>query len=171
MSMPSTRRERYLFFRARAERRQLQSWKNRPRPGVYAHHCFNRSHDTRALPKQWAYEGTPRGPWQLDYWEGVPDSDPLKGTYRHPGVVNDGVHPLGWWGPNTHWKYRGTDYYQRRQKRIPWLRNLPLRPFITPTGPLAYQQHYPYYRYPSGQLNANWWKGLDDDGLPPPERP
>jgi hypothetical protein len=115
-----------------------------------------------------AYVGIPRGPWQPDYWESTPDSDPLKGTQGHPGIVIDTEHPLPGWGPQTHARFAVTTYYLRRQKRVPKLRELPLRSQIDLPDSTWYRHHYPFFRYPSGALNPNWWDGFDDDGNPPP---
>lgn len=166
--LPTDRRGRYLVYRTRAEARLFRAWKNRPRGGFDGQGRLRRGHDTRDLFSQAFYPGTPKKPWRPGYWEATPDDDPLKGRYQKPGIVADAVHPFPWWGPNTHVRFSVTTYYLRPMRRVPKLRNLPLRETLTLPDSTWYRHYYPYYRYPSGALNPNWWKGVDDDGNPPP---
>jgi hypothetical protein len=114
------------------------------------------------------WPGTPRKPFRPGYWLGLTGTGLVPGEYRKFGVIrlpstDNPLHP-----GEGHARYKRTDYYNRRVKRVFKLREYPKLPTLPPTGPQAYKHYYPWYRYPSGQLNPNWWRGVDDDGNPPP---
>lgn len=171
MPMPTTRRGRYLYYRSRHLSKLTQCHNGRPRGGLGGKHRLSRGHDQRPFGKQASRIRYPLGPWFPGIWAAYPDDDPHKGIYRRPGIIEDFGHPDVSEGPNTHQRSANFSYYERRVKRMPPLHIVPLRPVIALPSGDWYQHYYPWFRYPSGQLNPNWWKGVDDDGNPPPDRP
>lgn len=134
MKQPTTRRGRFLYYKRRYRNRQLQIKNRRRRPGAKSHKetCYER--DTSAIPYQAAKRPRklgngpiyPLGFTQLVYIKSEGRKRPPL-VYMVPGVfLSDKAIRL-------HRVYVG--WMQRRVKKIPRLKHLPVMPFVGTTPP------------------------------------
>lgn len=155
MPMPTTRRGRFLHYRAKAKRRRREVRETIPSaafldgtPGGSRATC--RPRDTAGAPLQQPRD-YPRRPVYAEIdastgWRVVP-------AYKRFGV-REWVQPLRFgWGLKTRPTEAYLHYHKRRLLWIPSLRQLPWRPYRHAQNALLPGQFYPFEFYPSGRLS------------------
>lgn len=155
--MPTTRRGRYEFFRARAQARHLRLSRNAFRPSVLSNHLTSRTYQTDHLrmqfPKVYGPPDviSPRPPF---FWLGPGKIKPrFKLLPRAYWVF--GPPPHG--GPDTHWTFALVNFLFRKVHHVPPLKHLPRKPYALPLSAIPADRGYPFMTYPSGQHNPRGW--------------
>lgn len=156
--MPTTRRGRYLFYRARAKRRHKRIYACLSRPDPDAHAQAARSYDTSGLEMQFVKVGGPKyvqSPRPFHFWL---LTGRVKPDYKLWGVVPSLVPHSPFWSPKTSFRSPVTFYAFRRVHHVPRLKHLPIRPYRFPIAAVDKFSFYPWKFYPSGQYNPRWWR-------------
>jgi hypothetical protein len=162
MPMPTTRRGRFLYYKARAVKRNKLA-RNRgayvsPPGGSDANRVTARGLDHSMWEKQ-APKSHPVEP--TNYTKGLlPDSawvvKPAKGRF---GVLKHWDLTPPWWGPKTRPTYGSQGYFERRVRSIPSQSLWTYLPYLLPKSALRKGDVYPFATYPSGRPSFAASKG------------
>lgn len=166
MPMPTDRKGRFLFFKARAQRRARRAYANWPfqSVGSFARKTglTKRAYVTSGLGKQAAR----KYPLPWDWWHFPALWSPL---YRVaplptiPPVIEYTYQPLPWQNPEAHPEVAILGFVHKRVRHWPKLRVLARRPYIVPLASVPETGFYPLDRYPSGQWSHAKLAGYLDD--------
>ncbi len=151
--MPTTRRGRFLFYRAR-QRRRLEKARRRATAAVFSSdHGYEaatkRSWDLSEYTKQ-MHSVYPLHPNQ--HWGGVVFGVEIvrrhaKGLFDYLVLPSPPFYPPD---RNSHFKVEVTRGYFRRLKSIPRLRHIPRLPWRHTHAELGPRDYFPFPFYPSG---------------------
>lgn len=153
MPMPTTRRGRFLFYKARAKRRTKKCHQRRQRVGspvTNGHNATNRAIDKsgetlqmpRVYPRHFPEKWMDAAEWLLHGW-----TPPAK---RKWGWLGDGTWVDAPLGSRGHSRVAVVGYHDRRALSIPRLRHLPRLPYLHPKESLDKGNFYQPDFYPSG---------------------
>jgi hypothetical protein len=156
MPMPTTRRERYLYYRARAWKRHRRNEKRASRASIFSGGLTGRQRDLSGcvvqLPPIHApkYVQSPRPP---HFWE-MPGR--IKPDFQLWGVVPQ-THPRDpSWAADTHFRRAFMFYAFRRVKHVRRLKHYPWLPYKQPLSAVPWWASYPFEFYPSGRPNPRF---------------
>lgn len=162
MAMPTTRRGRFLFFKARAIRRMkrvhAKHFSNNPLFDYGGHRSMCRTYDVSDYEKQVPRDAdlpptiAHRPPYPLTAWRVQPSRDHW-GVIEVPPGTSDS--PSG----TYHRSEAFVGYHERRRKSIPRLKHLDLLPYPDPPVEVHWRDRYPFEFYPSGQANPHFPPG------------
>lgn len=156
MPMPTTRKGRFEYFKARQRRRLARARFRRAHDssnlmfGFGGHHMSSREPDISSFTKQEPRE-YPRVQVNVAYYYVAPSPwrvEPTRGVFGVPEwvPVTAGFPP-----PGYHVSKPFLGYVSKRLKSIPRLKHIPRKPWKFTKGEILPGDFYPYDVYPSGQ--------------------